>query len=78
MKTLPPFVLPSLSIASPVTNNDAPQDPIQASALLGTSSVTETVNNSATVTNEVNNVAAIACEIAEEVMIEKKSICTIE
>eukprot|EP00957_Ditylum_brightwellii_P146054 11121970-Ditylum_brightwellii.AAC.1 len=61
MKTLLPP-----PITSHVTNKDAPQTPMQVSALLGTSHVTETVNNSATVTKEVNNSVAIAREIAEE------------
>eukprot|EP00957_Ditylum_brightwellii_P078886 5998172-Ditylum_brightwellii.AAC.2 len=39
---------------------------MQASASLGTSPVTETVNNSATVTKEVNDGVAIARKIAEE------------
>eukprot|EP00957_Ditylum_brightwellii_P146055 11121971-Ditylum_brightwellii.AAC.1 len=66
MKTLPPFVLLPQPIASPLTNKDAPQTPKQASALLGTSPVIETVNNIATVTKEVNNGVAIARDIAEE------------
>eukprot|EP00957_Ditylum_brightwellii_P048066 3649650-Ditylum_brightwellii.AAC.1 len=66
MKTLPPFVLPPPPIISPVTDEDAPQTPEQASASLGTSPVTETANNSATVTKEVNNGVAIARNIAEE------------
>eukprot|EP00957_Ditylum_brightwellii_P148252 11287749-Ditylum_brightwellii.AAC.1 len=48
MKTLPPFVLPPPPITSPVAYKDAPQTPMQASASLGTSPVTVTVNNSAT------------------------------
>eukprot|EP00957_Ditylum_brightwellii_P190033 14467403-Ditylum_brightwellii.AAC.1 len=60
MKTLPPCVLPPPPIASPVTNKDAPQTPKQSSALLGTSPVTETVNDSATVTKEDNNGEKIA------------------
>eukprot|EP00957_Ditylum_brightwellii_P139236 10612113-Ditylum_brightwellii.AAC.1 len=66
MKTLPQFVLPPPPTISPVTNQDAPQTPDQASALLGTSPVTEIVNDSATVTKEVNNGMAIALDIAEE------------
>eukprot|EP00957_Ditylum_brightwellii_P020092 1515951-Ditylum_brightwellii.AAC.1 len=66
MKTLPPFVLLPPLITSPVANKDAPQTPMQASSSLGTSLVTETVNNSATLTKEVNNGVAIAREIAEE------------
>eukprot|EP00957_Ditylum_brightwellii_P122125 9313772-Ditylum_brightwellii.AAC.1 len=60
MKTLPPFVLPPPPMTSPVTNKDAPQTPKHASASLGTSSVTETVINSATATKAVNNGVAIA------------------
>eukprot|EP00957_Ditylum_brightwellii_P153321 11668544-Ditylum_brightwellii.AAC.1 len=60
MKALPPCVLLPPSITSLVTNKDAPQTPMQVSALLGTSPVSETVNNSATVTKEVNNGVAIA------------------
>eukprot|EP00957_Ditylum_brightwellii_P078589 5974963-Ditylum_brightwellii.AAC.1 len=60
MKTPPPFVLLLPLTTSPVTNKDVPQTPKQASALLGTSPVTETVNDSTTVTKEVNNGAAIA------------------
>eukprot|EP00957_Ditylum_brightwellii_P030623 2320715-Ditylum_brightwellii.AAC.1 len=66
MKTLPPFKLPLPPTISSVTNKDAPQTPIQASALLGTLPVTETVNDNTTVTKEVNNGVAIAHDIAEE------------
>eukprot|EP00957_Ditylum_brightwellii_P184816 14076969-Ditylum_brightwellii.AAC.1 len=66
MKTLPPFVLLPPPITSPVTNDDAHQTPKEASALLGTSPVTETVIHSATVTKAVNNGLAIAHDIAEE------------
>eukprot|EP00957_Ditylum_brightwellii_P187653 14289596-Ditylum_brightwellii.AAC.1 len=66
MKTIPLFVLTPPPITSPVTNENAPQTPKQASALLDTSSVTETVINSATVTKEVNNCVAIPHDIAEE------------
>eukprot|EP00957_Ditylum_brightwellii_P048298 3665582-Ditylum_brightwellii.AAC.1 len=66
MKTLPPFEVLPPPITSPVTNKDAPQTPMHASALLGTSPVTETVNDSITVTKEVNNGVAIARDIAEE------------
>eukprot|EP00957_Ditylum_brightwellii_P040955 3101030-Ditylum_brightwellii.AAC.1 len=66
MKTLPLFVLPPPPATSPITNDDAPQTPKQASALMGTSSVTETVIDSATVTKAFNNGVAIARGIAEE------------
>eukprot|EP00957_Ditylum_brightwellii_P156747 11930602-Ditylum_brightwellii.AAC.1 len=65
MKILPPFVLPPPTTA-PSTNEDVPQTSKQASASLGTSPVTETVNNGAPVTEAVNNGVAIACDIAEE------------
>eukprot|EP00957_Ditylum_brightwellii_P031421 2382356-Ditylum_brightwellii.AAC.1 len=66
MKTLPSFVLLLPPSTSPVTNQDTPQTPKQASASLATSPVTETVSDSATVTKEVNNGVAIAHDIAEE------------
>eukprot|EP00957_Ditylum_brightwellii_P113013 8618113-Ditylum_brightwellii.AAC.1 len=66
MKTLPPFELLPPPTTAPLTNEDAPQTPKQASASLGTSSVTETVNNGAPVTEAVNNNVAIAYVIAEE------------
>eukprot|EP00957_Ditylum_brightwellii_P201171 15324377-Ditylum_brightwellii.AAC.1 len=56
MKTLPPFALPPPPTTALSTNEDAPQTPKQALALLGTSPVTEAVNNG----------VAIACDIAEE------------